>query len=125
MEIGARLKALREAQGYTLEQVGEALGVNKATVQRYETGNIDIKRNTAIRLAKCLKCDPAYIMGWTDSKKGYAPEVLATTPDEEQMLGLFRELNDEGQERAITYTDDLVSSGKYIKTPAAGLLQEA
>lgn len=64
MEIGERIKQLRERMGLTLEQVGEYVGVNKATVQRYETGEIDIKRNVAIKLAEVLHSDPAYIMGW-------------------------------------------------------------
>lgn len=66
MDIGARIKQLRERRGLTLEQVGEHVGVNKATVQRYESGEIDIKRNVAIKLAEVLGADPAYIMGWTE-----------------------------------------------------------
>ncbi len=66
MDIGARLKRLREQQGLTLEQVGAHVGVNKATVQRYESGEIDIKRNVAIKLAEVLHTDPSYIMGWSD-----------------------------------------------------------
>lgn len=66
MDIGARIKQLRDRRGLTLEQVGEYVGVNKATVQRYESGEIDIKRNVAIKLAEVLHSDPAYIMGWAD-----------------------------------------------------------
>ena len=51
MNIGARIKQLRELRGLTLEQVGDSIGVNKATVQRYETGKIDIKRTVAMKLA--------------------------------------------------------------------------
>lgn len=66
MDIGSRIKALREIRGLTLEQVGSYVGVNKATVQRYESGNIDIKRNVAIKLAECLGVSPGYIMGWDE-----------------------------------------------------------
>ena len=34
MDIGSKIKALREARGLALEQVGSYIGVNKATVQR-------------------------------------------------------------------------------------------
>ena len=54
MNIGQRIKALRELRGLTLEQVGNYLNVNKATVQRYETGDIDIKRTVAIKLSEIL-----------------------------------------------------------------------
>lgn len=66
MNIGQRIKALRELRGLTLEQVGNYLNVNKATVQRYETGDIDIKRTVAIKLSEILNTTPSYIMGWTD-----------------------------------------------------------
>ena len=68
MDIGPRLKRLRESQGLTLEQVGAHVGVNKATVQRYESGEIDIKRNVAIKLGEVLHASPAYIMGWSDEE---------------------------------------------------------
>lgn len=35
---------------------------------------------------------------------------------EKQLVSLYRELNEEGQEKLVDYADDLVLSGKYIKT---------
>lgn len=66
INIGERIKNRREALNLRLEDVGRYVGVNKATVQRYETGEIDIKRTTAIKLASALRTTPAYIMGWSD-----------------------------------------------------------
>lgn len=66
MDIGERIKERRELLNLTLEQVGEFVGVSKATVQRYETGEIDIKRTVAMKLAVILDTTPAYIVGWTD-----------------------------------------------------------
>ena len=78
MEIGDRIRLLREQRELTLEQVGEYVGVNKATVQRYESGEIDIKRTTAIKLAEILGTNPAYIMGWTDNP---ARDLLPASED--------------------------------------------
>ena len=64
INIGKKIKNLRESKNLTLEQVGDYLGVNKATVQRYEIGEIDIRRTTAIKLAELFSVNPAYIMGW-------------------------------------------------------------
>lgn len=121
MNIGNRLKELREARGLTLEQVGAYVGVNKATVQRYEIGNIDIKRNVAIKLAECLGTSPAYIMGWTDD-----PSVSTSPAISGQLKALaeaLAELNDEGREKLLDYAADLVASGRYIKSRAPGLGQ--
>lgn len=71
MNIGQRLKQLREAKGFTQEDVGKMIGVTKATINRYETGEIDIKRTIAIKLAEVFNVSPAYIMGWEDNQNLY------------------------------------------------------
>lgn len=117
MDIGSRIKALREARGLTLEQVGDFVGVNKATVQRYEIGNIDIKRNVAIKLAECLGTSPSYIMGWTDDRlSGVTSTTLAALPPHLQALAdALDQLNEDGQEKLLDYAADLVAGGRYKK----------
>ena len=66
MNIGERIKWLRAQKKLTQEYVGERMGVDKATIARYESGAIDIKRTVAIKLADILSSNPAYIMGWSD-----------------------------------------------------------
>ena len=41
---------------------------------------------------------------------------MQLTEQEERLLGICRFLNDEGCERLVEYGDDLVASGKYIKS---------
>ena len=45
--------------------------------------------------------------------------VPADTPAERELLDKYRLLNDEGQEKAAGYIDDLVTSGKYKKSSGA------
>lgn len=45
-----------------------------------------------------------------------SPSTAEAAPGEEQLISLYRELNDEGREKLVDYADDLVSSGKYIKS---------
>lgn len=91
MNIGERLKKRRESLGLTLEQVGNYIGVGRATVQRYENNSIDIKRTVAIKLAEILKTTPGYIMGWDDEIK---LEPISHTPDftplEEEIIEAYR-----------------------------------
>ena len=127
MEIGSRIKALREARGLTLEQVGDFVGVNKATIQWYEIGNIDIKRNVAIKLAECLGTSPSYIMGWTDDPlagvTSAAPAALS--PQLQALADALDQLNEEGQEKLLDYAADLVAGGRYIKKTCAPGLDQA
>ena len=69
--LNERIKERRLALGLTLLQVAEKLNVKEATAQRYESGEIkNIKHETVYLLSQILKCEPAYLMGWTDDISG-------------------------------------------------------
>ena len=65
--MGQKIKALREENGLTLEQVGNAVGVGKSTVRKWENGIIaNMRRDKIADLAKALHTTPAYLMGWKE-----------------------------------------------------------
>lgn len=60
---GNKIKARREELKLTMEQLGEMLGVNKATIQRYEKGKIDsMPYITFFKLLIALRTDPKHIL---------------------------------------------------------------
>ena len=60
------IKNRRKQLGKTLEQVGNEVGVSKATVQRWESGNIsNMRQDHIIKLAKSLNTTPEVLMGWS------------------------------------------------------------
>ena len=64
MEIGKILKQRRLELKLTLEEVGNAVGVGKSTVKKWEDGYIaNMKRDKIASLAKILQISPATIMG--------------------------------------------------------------
>lgn len=61
--IGELLKSKRKELNLTLEDVGNAVGVGKATVQKWETGMIQNMRSDKIEsLAKILQLDPVQLV---------------------------------------------------------------
>lgn len=67
MDIGKRIKHIREKRGVTLLQVAEFLDVTEATVQRYESGNIkNLKLDSITKIAEFLNVNPSYLMGWSN-----------------------------------------------------------
>ncbi len=67
MDMGQKIKNLREQKGMTLEELGNQVGVGKSTVRKWETGMIaNMKRDKIAKLAKALDSDPSYLMGWSD-----------------------------------------------------------
>lgn len=74
MEFKDKIKSLRLAMGATMEDIATAVGVSKATVQRWESGNIEnIRRDKIWKLAQALHTTPADLMGWETEEPSPAP----------------------------------------------------
>ena len=70
MEFKDLIKKRRLDLGLTMEELGKKIGVSKATIQRYESGEIkNVRRDKIAKLADALETTPAYLMGWEDEKK--------------------------------------------------------
>lgn len=75
MDVGKRIKQLRENRKKTLLEVANYLAVSEATVQRYESGNIkNLKLDTVTKISEFLNVNPAYIMGWSDLEEDIVRE---------------------------------------------------
>lgn len=97
-----RIKDLRLAKGLTLEQVGNAVGVGKSTVRKWEVGMItNMKRDKIASLAKVLGTTPAYLMGWKEDEKPISPKEPLLTEGEKKMLELFRKIPADKQSAAL------------------------
>lgn len=81
------LKDRRAALGLSLDAVGKAVGVNKSTVQRWESGGIDnVRQDKIVALANILQVTPNYILGLEDlpeEGKKKKPEPKRTVQQEE------------------------------------------
>ena len=69
MEFNDILRARRNALNLTLEEVGEAVGVSKTTVMRWESGEIkNLRRDKIYKLAQILCIEPSVLMGWKNDR---------------------------------------------------------
>ncbi len=67
MDIATTIKLRRVELGLTLEEVGDATGVKKSTVMKWETGAIkNMRRDKLARLAYVLRLDPVLLMRTSD-----------------------------------------------------------
>ena len=87
--MNKRISDRRKELGLTLDEVAAFVGVNKGTVSRWESGEIDnMRRDKIAKLAEVLKVSPLFIMGMQDTapaappprtrKKGVKIPVLGT-----------------------------------------------
>lgn len=69
MNIGDRIKERRMSLGYTVEELADKLGKNRATIYRYEKNEIENLPTTVLEpLAEVLQTTPAHLMGWLDEE---------------------------------------------------------
>lgn len=128
MEIGKRIKMLRNSVEMTQDELGEKLGVKKAAIQKYESGSIvNLKIETIKKLAEIFEVTPAYIMGWdkfdeevnNDKLKRQIrlAELLSDKFDVEIVETIFKtfDLNEEGQSKLFSYMEDITQLDKYMR----------
>ena len=63
MKTGDKIRVLREQAGYTLEQLGDRVGVGKSTVRKWETGAIEnMGRDKIAKLAEVFDVSPTWLI---------------------------------------------------------------
>ena len=70
-QVGERIKERRADLGISMPELGRRVGVNKSTIQRYETNGVDPKRTMIIAgLAEALLTTPEWLTGrWTPQSR--------------------------------------------------------
>ena len=82
MRIGERIKQRRLELGYTADALAKLLNKNRATIYRYENGDIENMPIDVLEpLAKALNTTPAYLMGWQEPHQGSTSTLSKQTED--------------------------------------------
>lgn len=128
-----------------IEIVANALGVRPSYIMGWESDNIvksfssytkvaddalSVTRDTDEALSVVRDVDEALsVVRNVESMKPvevYPPEAHRTKDKYEfALLQMYRELNEEGQEKLLNYADDLLSSNKYIKNIEPEAVEES
>ncbi len=87
MDVGKMIKQRRAELGLTLEEVGNAVGVSKSTVKKWEDGFIsNMKRDKIALLSKVLKMNPvSFILEESESSK-----ITQLTEHENKVIVAYR-----------------------------------
>lgn len=132
MRIGERIKQRRLELGYTADTLAKMLNKNRATIYRYENGDIENMPIDVLEpLAKALNTTPAYLMGWQESHQyststlsnqtedyyldaetaEYA-EMLRTRPEMRLLFSASRGISKEEMQEAVNYIEFIKSRNK-------------
>lgn len=110
MTTGERIKYLREKRGYTLEELGNKIGVGKSTVRKWENGMIqNMKRDKIQIVAEVLGCSPLYILGYGDDDNLF-PESEKKNDEQDEKLVRFSNLYSQLSEEEQTLVDNMIAT---------------
>lgn len=111
------LNRIKKNSGMTIEQISEASGVPKGTLNKLFAGQTkDPQLSTVSAVVHC--------MGYTldDLSDDTVSGKIQLTPAQTALLDNFDQLNEEGQTKALDYVEDLHRTGYYKKPAADGLV---
>lgn len=108
---GRNILQARKKAGLTLEELGEKVGVSKATIKRYETGEItNIPSDRIELIAKATGVSESFIMGWEELKEDNASFHAYMLKDKklQDMVKKYYQLSDNDKELINNMIDSLL-----------------
>lgn len=118
MTVGEKIKKLRLERGLTQEELGDILGVKKAAVQKYESGQVqNLKQSTIKKLCEVFNKYPDYFIFDdfdNDLEAQLRKEVEFVQIIEKKygkdVVGIFEvviELNEDSKKKVSDYVNDI------------------
>ena len=89
-----RIKIRREELELSYQELSDATGISKSTLQRYETGFIkNMPLDKLDVVASALKCSPAYLLGWDEPQTNTYNSSFTLSDTEKEIIQKFRTLS--------------------------------
>ena len=123
MSIGSEIKRLRKERGYTQEELGKILGVQKSAIQKYEKGTIkNFKPETISKLCQAFDVTPGVFFDSMLDTDKLSREVkvleeisILFGSQAVDLLECFQAMNGQGKAKLYSYAKDLAEMEKYTK----------
>lgn len=68
-QIGLRIRTARKKKGMNQTELANLLGKSLRTIQKYESGEIEVSIAMINEIAKVLECESTYLMGYNSQAK--------------------------------------------------------
>ena len=79
--VGTKIRAIREEQGLSMDELAQRAGVSKQSIYKHERGiTKNVPYSTILRFALALRVNPAYLVGWSESRELPLELVETTLP---------------------------------------------
>lgn len=75
MNVGQTIKKIRTERGISVDELATKLGKNRATIYRYERGDIENMPLEVLEpLSKALNTTPSHLMGWEKNDEDFSSQ---------------------------------------------------
>lgn len=121
MNMGERIKQLRQQKGLTQEQLGKHIGVKKAAIAKYEKGNVkNMKRSTIEILSNLFNVSPSYLMCLDEPKFDNFGNPVVSIPLLGEVRAGYNYLAEENWQGIIDIKKELAETGNFFALKIKG-----
>ena len=112
-----RVKELSVSRKLSQQELANFLKISKSSVNMYERGEREPGLDTLENIADFFNVDMDYLMGKSDSPHSYfGTNIDQLTLEEQQLITIFRSLNEIGKKEALNRVDEMTNVDKYKKS---------
>ena len=111
LTIYEKIKNRRMELGYSQDELAKRMGYkSRSTINKIESGQVDISRNKIAKFAEALHVTPSYLMGWEDEQQEYYidPVVNAKAEYARAQEGILLDAAKDLSDEDLDYVVDLV-----------------
>jgi transcriptional regulator with XRE-family HTH domain len=102
MTVGQRIKQRRKDMGISADELGKRIGKNRATIFRYENGEIEkLPIDVLEPIAEALLTTPQFLMGWGNEEKTATNNDSGMSEAKRQLLTLAENCSEEDATRLL------------------------
>lgn len=113
MTISERLFDFMEQKSITSYALCQKIGIGTSTVNNWKTRNTDPPSKLIVPICECLGCSVEYLLTGQEAPQGIKKEpTQEISPDELEMLELFRSLPYREQQRIIGRMQAMTEAAK-------------
>ena len=123
MSVAEKLRHYREASALSQQQVADALGINRTTYTKYETGDSHPKLKTLVEIAAILNVPAESLLPERPDNKGSTRQIkdspLINSPifqlskDERGLVAIYRTLSKEGKLAAVDAISNISKNDRH------------
>lgn len=113
-----RLKIALDIRGMKQADLVRMTGIDKGALSSYVKGTYEPKQKAIYLLSCALNVDEMWLWGYDvemDRKPESSIPCCSLSSSEEDLLSMFRELNEEGQNALLEYCEFIFSKNEYKK----------